>query len=90
MTPTEESPAAERRDVLAIGAHPDDVEVFMGGTAAKLADRGLEVLLVDLCSGEPARHAPPGERGEQAARRRSPRAQRSPQSERKATTSAAA
>ncbi len=58
----------ERYDVLAVGAHPDDVEVFMGGTLAKLADRGIHVLMVDLCSGEPARHAGSGVRGEQAAR----------------------
>lgn len=57
-----------RYDVMAIGAHPDDVEVFMGGTIAKLADRGLSVLLVDLCSGEPTRHAPFGVRAGQAAR----------------------
>jgi N-acetylglucosamine malate deacetylase 1 len=58
----------EQNDVLAIGAHPDDVEVFMGGTVAKLAAAGLSVLLVDLCSGEPARHAPAGVRPEQAMR----------------------
>lgn len=54
-------------DVLAIGAHPDDVEVFMGGTVARLTGQGLRVLMVDLCSGEPARHAAPGVRAEQAA-----------------------
>lgn len=53
-------------DIPAIGAHPDDVEVFMGGTVAKLTGKGLSVLLVDLCSGEPARHAPAGVRGDQA------------------------
>lgn len=58
----------ERYDVLAIGAHPDDVEVFMGGTLARLTANGLAVLLVDLSSGEPARHAPRGVRAEQAAR----------------------
>jgi LmbE family N-acetylglucosaminyl deacetylase len=30
----------DRYDVLAIGAHPDDVEVFMGGTVAKLTGAG--------------------------------------------------
>ena len=53
-------------DVIAIGAHPDDVEAVMGGTLAKLIDKGRSVLLVDLCDGEPARHAPPGERASQA------------------------
>lgn len=55
-------------DVLAVGAHPDDLEVAMGGTAAKLAVRGREVHFLDLTAGEPARHAAPGERAEQAAR----------------------
>ena len=27
-------PVPERYDVLAIGAHPDDIEVIMGGTIA--------------------------------------------------------
>jgi LmbE family N-acetylglucosaminyl deacetylase len=53
-------------DVLAVATHPDDLEVVMGGTAAKLVDRGLRVLFVDLSAGEPARHARPGVRGEQA------------------------
>jgi bacillithiol biosynthesis deacetylase BshB1 len=58
----------DRYDVLAIAAHPDDLEVVMGGTAAMLIDRGLRVLFVDLSPGEPARHGRPGERREQADR----------------------
>lgn len=58
----------DRYDVLAVGAHPDDVEVFMGGTVAKLVAGGLTVLLVDLSAGEPARYAPSGVRREQAER----------------------
>jgi N-acetylglucosamine malate deacetylase 1 len=53
-------------DVLAVGAHPDDLEVVMGGTILKLVKKGLSVLLVDLCAGEPARHGAPGERQNQA------------------------
>jgi LmbE family N-acetylglucosaminyl deacetylase len=53
-------------DVIAFGAHPDDLEVVMGGTAVKLVRKGLSVLFVDLCEGEPARHAPRGERHKQA------------------------
>src|SRR6516165_9160050 len=59
---------AARHDVLAFGAHPDDLEAVMGGTAAKLAAKGRSVLFVDLCDGEPARHGERGERGEQAVR----------------------
>jgi LmbE family N-acetylglucosaminyl deacetylase len=42
-------------DVIAFAAHPDDLEVAMGGTAMKLAAAGLRVLFVDLTDGEPAR-----------------------------------
>lgn len=55
-------------DVIGVAAHPDDLEVVMGGTAARMVDDGLRVLFVDLSAGEPARHAPRGVRGEQAAR----------------------
>jgi LmbE family N-acetylglucosaminyl deacetylase len=51
-----------RFDVIAFGAHPDDLEVVMGGTTVKLVRKGLSVLFVDLCNGEPARHAGRGER----------------------------
>jgi LmbE family N-acetylglucosaminyl deacetylase len=54
-------------DIVAFGAHPDDLEVVMGGTAAKLASRGQSILFVDLCDGEPARHASRGARARQAA-----------------------
>jgi LmbE family N-acetylglucosaminyl deacetylase len=53
-------------DVIAFGAHPDDLEAVMGGTAAKLVRKNLSILFVDLCEGEPARHAPRGVRHEQA------------------------
>jgi len=52
----------DRCGVLGVGAHPDDLEGVMGGTAVKLAARGLRVLFVDLCPGEPARHAARGAR----------------------------
>jgi LmbE family N-acetylglucosaminyl deacetylase len=57
----------QRYDIVAFGAHPDDLEVVMGGTAAKLASRGQSILFVDLCDGEPARHAGRGARAAQAA-----------------------
>jgi LmbE family N-acetylglucosaminyl deacetylase len=55
-------------DVIAFGAHPDDLEAVMGGTTVKLVRKGLSVLFVDLCEGEPARHAAHGERHKQAVR----------------------
>ena len=45
----------QRFDVLAFRAHPDDLEVAIGGTIAKLSDTGLTTLLVDLRDGEPTR-----------------------------------
>lgn len=55
-------------DVVAFGAHPDDLEAVMGGTTCKLVRKGLSVLFVDLCDGEPARYAARGERCQQATR----------------------
>lgn len=39
-------------DVLAIGAHPDDIELACGGTVAKLVQQGYKVALCDLTQGE--------------------------------------
>jgi len=39
-------------DILAIGAHPDDVELGCGGTIAKLVSDGRSVAIVDLTQGE--------------------------------------
>jgi bacillithiol biosynthesis deacetylase BshB1 len=39
-------------DVLAIGAHPDDVELACGGTLIKLAARGYKVGVMDMARGE--------------------------------------
>jgi len=40
-------------DVIAVGAHPDDVEIACGGTLAKLAKQGYKIGIVDLTDGEP-------------------------------------
>lgn len=39
--------------ILAVGAHPDDVELGMGATLAKLARLGHSVSILDLTDGEP-------------------------------------
>ncbi len=39
-------------DVLAVGAHPDDVELGIGGTLHKLVQQGLCVGILDLTQGE--------------------------------------
>jgi len=40
-------------DVIAVGAHPDDVEIACGGTLARLVQQGYQVGIVDLTDGEP-------------------------------------
>ncbi len=42
----------ERCDVLAVGAHPDDVELGCGGMVALLAAGGRRVGILDLSAGE--------------------------------------
>lgn len=48
----------EALDVIAVGAHPDDVEIACGGTLAKLARQGYRVGIVDLTDGEPTPGSP--------------------------------
>lgn len=40
-------------DVIAVGAHPDDVEIACGGTLATLAKQGYRCGIIDLTDGEP-------------------------------------
>jgi bacillithiol biosynthesis deacetylase BshB1 len=40
-------------DVIAVGAHPDDVEIACGGTLARLVEQGYRVGIIDLTDGEP-------------------------------------
>ncbi len=42
----------EKVDVVAIGAHPDDIELGCGGTLARLVGQGYSIGLVDLSRGE--------------------------------------
>lgn len=48
----------EPLDVIAVGAHPDDVEIGCGGTLAKLVEQGYRVGIVDLTDGEPTPVSP--------------------------------
>jgi LmbE family N-acetylglucosaminyl deacetylase len=45
-------------DVIAVGAHPDDVEIACGGTLAALVDSGHKVGVIDLTDGEPTPLSP--------------------------------
>jgi bacillithiol biosynthesis deacetylase BshB1 len=42
--------------ILVIGPHPDDQELGMGGTIARLVSQGHRVHLVDMTNGEPTPH----------------------------------
>lgn len=48
----------EPLDVIAVGAHPDDVEIAIGGTLAKLVSQGYRVGIIDLTDGEPTPGSP--------------------------------
>lgn len=54
-------------DLLAFGAHPDDLELCCGGWLALAARRGQAVGLVDLTAGELATNGTVGERAREAA-----------------------
>lgn len=45
-------------DVVAVGAHPDDVEIACGGTLARLVEQGYRVGIIDLTDGEPTPNSP--------------------------------
>ena len=45
-------------DVIAVGAHPDDVEIGCGGTLASLVSQGYRVGIIDLTDGEPTPGCP--------------------------------
>jgi bacillithiol biosynthesis deacetylase BshB1 len=48
----------EPLDVIAVGAHPDDVEIGCGGTLARMVQQGFRVGIVDLTDGEPTPLSP--------------------------------
>lgn len=54
-------------DVVVFGAHPDDAEMGMGGTIAKLAKAGRSVLIVALTRGEMGTHGTIDTRAREAA-----------------------
>ncbi len=58
--------AAQRLTVLVVGPHPDDQELGMGGTIAKLAAQGHRVVLLDVTNGEPTPLGDPATRAAEA------------------------
>jgi len=43
-------------DILAVGAHPDDIEFGCGGILAKMSSKGAKVVMVDLTHGDKGTH----------------------------------
>jgi N-acetylglucosamine malate deacetylase 1 len=62
-------PEHPQLDVLAVGAHPDDVEIACGGTLARLVKQGYSVGIIDLTDGEPTPASPGPEVRLEEARR---------------------
>ena len=54
-------------DILFFGAHPDDVELSVGGTAAKMVKDGRRIGIVDLTRGEMGTRGTPQTRKREAA-----------------------
>jgi N-acetylglucosamine malate deacetylase 1 len=57
-----------RLDILAFGAHPDDVELFAGGTLAKMAALGHSTGVVDMTRGELGTRGTPALRRTEASK----------------------
>jgi N-acetylglucosamine malate deacetylase 1 len=55
-------------DVLAIAAHPDDVELTCGGTLIKMVQKGYKTGILDLTAGEMGTRGTPETRAKEAAR----------------------
>src|SRR5499425_3794319 len=55
-------------DLLAIAAHPDDVELTCGGTLLKMAERGYKTGILDLTAGEMGTRGTPEIREREAAK----------------------
>src|SRR5438309_2305838 len=54
-------------DALAIGAHPDDIELVVGGTLIKLASLGYKTAVLDMARGEMGTRGTPEIRAAEAA-----------------------
>ena len=54
--------------VLVVGPHPDDQELGMGGTIARLVEQGHDLLLLDMTNGEPTPCGDPETRAKEAQR----------------------
>jgi len=55
-------------DILAFGAHPDDIEITMAGSILAFRRQGLSVGICDLCAGEAGTYGTPEIRRRELAR----------------------
>ena len=55
-------------DILFTAPHPDDLEIGMGGTIAKMVDLGYRIGMLHMTNGEPTPHGTPDTRAQEAAR----------------------
>jgi len=62
-------PPPSARSIMAIAAHPDDIESWAGGTLARALDRGAEVRLLLATSGDKG-SSDPGDSPAEVAKRR--------------------
>lgn len=60
--------SSERVDILAFGAHPDDVELTAGGTIARAVRQGYRVAIIDATRGELGTRGTAARREREAAR----------------------
>lgn len=58
----------EPLDMLVVAPHPDDAEIGMGGTIAKMIRQGMRVGILDLTTGEPTPHGSESLRREETNR----------------------
>ncbi len=56
-----------RVNIVVVAPHPDDAELGMGGTIARLVSEGHSVLVVDMTDGEPTPRGTPERRAREAA-----------------------
>jgi bacillithiol biosynthesis deacetylase BshB1 len=64
--PSDVAPSGAARRILAVGAHPDDVEFGCGGILIKEISRGHAVTILNLTRGEAASSGTPEERRREA------------------------
>ena len=66
--PTLRNSGAAKVDILAIAAHPDDIEITCGGAVIKMVEAGYRVGIIDLTAGESGTRGSPALRKKESDR----------------------